>query len=584
MSALPIPRTPNRTRLPQWAAMALVLALVAGVSFWAGHKGGANGAKRADDKATANGADGGANGGGDKGGKNDRSGGDHGGGQNKSAGGENAGAANPDGPPTVTLKPEGVALAGLKIETITPQTLQTRLNVTGVVAPFINQEAQVAPRMAGKVLTAFAKVGDTVRRGQTLATIASPELGTAQEMAHDATLRRNAALVALNRQKQYARLGEYGTPTVEQARLAQEQILGEVGDDRNQVEVARRVVTQEQAKRASLEAVLAQSVAGREFAQKKLARDRKLLDALLVSRQEVEQDQAEATKAEADVAASQANVREAEARIGAARKTVQAALDKLANARNRARIVARQREREEKVLRAGIRTSEQVGNAQIAYDIASHEVEAAQAHARLLGGGPEGDGTLQVVAPISGRVSARLFTPGENVTPDKPLFTLLDTANVVVQLAVYQEDLSQLRVGQNIAVTCETVPGAIWQARVQLISDDIDEKTRAARVICAIPNPGQALRPGMYVTGAIDRAARARTLAVPQEAVQIIKNVPNVFVPTQREGEYQARVVQTGETVDGKTQILSGLNAGERIVTTNAFLLKSELLKGEYGG
>ena len=558
MTVTMISQTQKRVRVSQGARAVVALVLVAGGAYWAGHKEAAQGAKHGS-ATTAN-----RNAGdpGDKGGKNDKSGGDHGGGQSKSAGGENPSGAGGSAPATVTLKPEGMALAGLKVEPVAPQTLSTHLSVTGIVVPGINQEAQVTPRLAGKVLTSTVNIGDTVRVGQVLAMLASPELGTAQEMVHDATLRRNAALVTLNRQKQYARLGEYGTPGAEQARLAEEQILGEVGDNRNQVAVAQRQVTQEQAKSAALEAALTQTIAQRDFAEKKLARDRRLLDALLVSRQEVEQDQAEAAKAAADVGAAQANLREAQARIEAARKTVQAVRDRLANSEHRVRIAARQREREEKILRSGIRTQEQVGNAQTAYDIASHEVEAAETHVRLLGGDPEGDGTLRVLAPINGRVSARMFAPGENVMPDKPMFTLLDTTFVVVQLTVYQEDLSHLRMGQKIAVTCETVPDATWQAEVQLISEEIDTKTRTAKVNCLVRNPGKSLRPGMYVTGTIDQAARARTLAVPQEAVQTIKNVPNVFVPTGKPGEFQARAVQTGETVNGQTQILNGAERG----------------------
>ena len=164
------------------------------------------------------------------------------------------------------------------------------------------------------------------------------------------------------------------------------------------------------------------------------------------------------------------------------------------------------------------------------------------------------------------------------------MFTLLNQTNVVAQFAVYQEDLPHLRAGQQITITTPSLPDQKWQGQVQLISDALDEKTRAVKVNCLIRNPGTMLRANMFVAGDIAGAARGTTIVVPEEAVQTIDNGTVVYVPTGKPGEFHTQPVKTGETVNHQTQVLSGLNPGDQVVTKNAFLLKSEMLKGQFGG
>lgn len=576
--------THQTTRVPRPVWLTLVVGLLIGGAFMAGRKTGGDkqGADKPNADMQASGQDGKSDGKPDARDDPKQAGEDKNGGKGGDKNKENGKDKPP--PDVVTLDPQGVQIAGLQVERAQMATLAAPLMANGVIMPDINAQASVMPRLAGKTLRVMANIGDTVKAGQTLATIASPDLGTAQEAVHDAGLRRDLAGRALARQQQYRKLGAFGTTEVENARLAFEQTQGEVQTDKDQLSATRQTVAQERAKLRVQEAALAQAQAARTAAEKKLARDRKLLDAELVSRQELEMVQAEAAQAAAQVESARATIRDAQARIAQAEAETQAAADRLANAQKRLVVVARQRQRQEALFRSGLTTNEALVNAQAAYALAAHELEAAENRVRLLGGSPEGDGTLPVIAPIAGKVSERHFSPGEMVSPDRPMFTLLNITGVVAQFAVYQEDLPHLQTGQRIAITTPTLPGQMWQGEVALIGDMLDSKTRTVRVNCLIRNPGALLRPNMFVTGDISGAARAQTVVVSEETVQNLNGGMVVFMPTDKPGQYHAQSVKTGETVDHRTQILSGLNPNDSVVTRNAFLLKSEMLKGQFGG
>ena len=191
---------------------------------------------------------------------------------------------------------------------------------------------------------------------------------------------------------------------------------------------------------------------------------------------------------------------------------------------------------------------------------------------------PDG-GLLTITSPISGRVSARFASVGDTVTVDKPLMTVLNVRTVVVQLNVYQEDIAHLRGGQAVTIVSNTAPGRNYRGVISTLGSALDPNTRTIPVYCLIRNPDGALRPGAYISGTIYGAARADVVAVPQEAVQTLDSGPAVFTPGDKPGVYVAQPVQTGETVGGLTQIKQGLQSGQKIVTKNAFILKSELGK-----
>lgn len=130
---------------------------------------------------------------------------------------------------------------------------------------------------------------------------------------------------------------------------------------------------------------------------------------------------------------------------------------------------------------------------------------------------------------------------------------------------------------------------SVIAGRVTYIDPVLNTETRTARVRVEVANRQERLKVGMFVevgfqTGAQGLAAAANELAVPDEAVQRIGERTVVFVPKEGEaGHFEARGVETGGVTGGQRRIISGLKAGERVVTRGSFALKTQLLKGELG-
>ena len=462
----------------------------------------------------------------------------------------------PQGPPTIALDPQQLQYAGVQVSPAPQVTLPVKLSTTGIVAADLNGQASVMPRLPGKVVQVLANVGQAVRAGQVVAVLSSPDLFNAQAAYRDAVLRREAAAAAVARQRGLAGLGQYGRPALEQARTNFELSQGEVQTDKDAVNAAQAAVAR----------VRSQG----NLTQKEYVRAQALYAHELLSRQDLEQAQAGAQQAQAALASAQSDLRQS--------------VDRQANAQKRGQVAQRALDREAAVYRSGLLSAEQVGPALSAYRQAAHEVEASVAQVRLLGGRPmdeadPGGGLLNVVAPLAGTVSSRSVTLGQSVTPDMPLLTVLDLRTVVVQLTVYQEDLSHLRVGQPVAVTSNTAPDRTFSGRITVIGAALDQSTRTAQVYCLIRNPQTLLRPGVYVTGVVYGAARQNAIAVPADAVQTLNGGSVVFTPTGKAGEFAATPVKTGETVDGMTEITDGLQPGQSYVSKNGFVLKSQMIK-----
>ena len=566
--------------VPRWVWITLLALGVGTAGFFLGHGkssggqsasgGQSGGASQAASGGQSGGGGGPSASGGQSGGGHSASGGPSGTGEGQSggdsqsssgdsqssSGGGQSGSGGASQPQSVTLDPQQLQYAQLGTGTAYRTTLPTPLPVLGTVAPNINGQAQVSPRLPGKIIQVQVNVGQTVQAGQVVALISSPDVFQAQAQYQDAVLKRRATGVALKRQLALARFGYYGRPALESARINAAQVQGEITNDQAQV--------------VSAGAQVAQADAQVNLTQKTYVRAQLLYQDELISRQGLQQTQADAQAAEAV--------------LETAKSALAAAVDRLRNARNRGSITERALARQGSLYRSGAVASEQIAPYRSAFLLASHEVEAAIAQLHLLGA-PVADessaegGLLPVRSPIAGQVSARMASAGESVSPGTPMLTVTNLRLVIVQLNVFQEDIAHLRPGLVVSVASNTAPGRSYSGKVSVIGTALNPDTRTVPVYCAIQNPDRALRPGVYVSGTIYGAARADTVAVPQYAVQIYNTGHVVFTPGAKPGEYVAQPVQVGETVHGMTQIKQGLKNGQPIVTTHAFVLKSEMIK-----
>jgi len=184
--------------------------------------------------------------------------------------------------------------------------------------------------------------------------------------------------------------------------------------------------------------------------------------------------------------------------------------------------------------------------------------------------------TLRVVAPQDGFVVEKLVVEGQMVEAGMKLYRLADLGLVWAQAQIYEQDLGYLKLGQEAKVTLSYLPDREFRGRVTYIYPNVDEKTRTARVRMEFHNPGYFLKPGMFATVQVLSELNPSVVLVPDMAILRSGEKNTVFLALEG-GRFEPRTVTLGPQAENDTyQVLSGLNEGDRIVTSGQFLLDSE--------
>jgi cobalt-zinc-cadmium efflux system membrane fusion protein len=195
---------------------------------------------------------------------------------------------------------------------------------------------------------------------------------------------------------------------------------------------------------------------------------------------------------------------------------------------------------------------------------------------------PLGPALAGINAPFAGVVIAVDASAGEIVSPGSELFQIAALSQVWVQAEVYEKDLGRIQLGQTASIKVDTYPDREFAGRVTYISDMLDGATRTAKVRCEVANPQASLKLDMFATVQLPTTFSKRALAIPAEAIQQVNAANVVFVKTG-EATFEQKTVEVGPTIQGMTEVLAGLEAGETVVTKGAFHLKSVVLGTEIG-
>jgi cobalt-zinc-cadmium efflux system membrane fusion protein len=188
---------------------------------------------------------------------------------------------------------------------------------------------------------------------------------------------------------------------------------------------------------------------------------------------------------------------------------------------------------------------------------------------------------LPVRSPISGIITEKHAIVGELSDPSKSLYTVADLSSVWVIVDINEKDLAKVRRGQAAIVSVGAFPELKLKGRIAYIADLVEQATRTVKARIEVANPGRKLKPEMFATVELALAADAPpVLAVPEEAMQDLDGKQVIFV-AENEAVFAARQVQAGRLAGGMIEIVSGLKEGERYAVKGAFILKSEIKKGE---
>ena len=428
---------------------------------------------------------------------------------------------------TITIAPEQVERAGIKIESVGETLSQDAASVaaTGVVQPNAYSETPVISLVGGVVRRVNTELGGNIQKGQSLVVVFSDELASAQS-------RYLALQTEVNTSRQnYARSAKLLkiSPT------------------------SRGELDQAQAKLKTDEAQL-------DEMRRRYNRTVKLVEIGAASREELEQDRTKLKTEEAELEQSRKQYNRASEVVR---------LSPVSNA-----------EFEQATVKLRTAESELASAKQrlLVLGLSPQKVDALRASSQI-------SSELAITAPVSGTVTARSVNQNEVIQANKELMKITNLTTVWVIAQVYEKDLGRLQTGSGASVTTDASPGRLFRGQVTYIDPNINQETRTAQVRVELENPGRILKIGQYVNVAFGSMGMAEKTApvIPSAAVQNINNRQMVFVATANANIFALKPVRLGTENNGQYVVLEGLNVGDKIVTEGSFLLRAEWLKQHPG-
>ena len=187
-----------------------------------------------------------------------------------------------------------------------------------------------------------------------------------------------------------------------------------------------------------------------------------------------------------------------------------------------------------------------------------------------------------VRAPFDGELGMRHVELGQYLTAGTQVVTLTDLSELYANVTVPEKDSAQLKVGQLVRVAVDAYPGHSFEGKITTIEPQVATETRNIRVQATIANPDHILKPGMFATATVVLPDKPPVITVAETAVDYTLYGDSVFLITEKKGDdgktsltAVRTFVQSGNRVDGRTEILRGLNAGDRVVAVGQLKLQS---------
>jgi membrane fusion protein, heavy metal efflux system len=219
--------------------------------------------------------------------------------------------------------------------------------------------------------------------------------------------------------------------------------------------------------------------------------------------------------------------------------------------------------------------------AQTAEMQASGDLAAAQAALKVLGitdpdslmqGPPSFE--VPVKAPISGVVVEQDVAAGQLIQPGATqCFMISDTSSVWVLVNIYQKDLPYVRVGDVVTIQTDSY-SQTFHGHISYVAASLDPNTRTLQARIDTTNPGEKLKKDMYVTATVDAGKLPNAIALPDAAIlRDSENQPFVYAATSA-NQFGRRTVTLGESLNGQTEITSGVKAGDQVIGNGSLFLQ----------
>ncbi|THD75423.1 MAG: efflux RND transporter periplasmic adaptor subunit [Bradyrhizobium sp.] len=187
-----------------------------------------------------------------------------------------------------------------------------------------------------------------------------------------------------------------------------------------------------------------------------------------------------------------------------------------------------------------------------------------------------------VRAPFDGELGVRHVEVGQFLTAGTQIVTLTNLSALYANFTVTEKDSSTLKVGQTVRIAVDAYPGRTFEGKITTVEPQISTDTRNIHVQATMDNPDHILKPGMFATTTVVLPDKPAVVTVPETAVDYTLYGDSVYLITEKkedDGKSSLTVVRTfvrtGNRINGRAEILSGLKPGDRVVAVGQLKLQS---------
>jgi multidrug efflux system membrane fusion protein len=187
-----------------------------------------------------------------------------------------------------------------------------------------------------------------------------------------------------------------------------------------------------------------------------------------------------------------------------------------------------------------------------------------------------------VRAPFDGELGVRHVEVGQFLTAGTQIVSLTDLATLYANFTVTEKQSAALQVGQTVRVSVDAYPGRTFEGKINAIEPQIATDTRNIRVQATLDNPDRILKPGMFATTTVVLPDKPAVVTIPETAVDYTLYGDSVFLLTEKKEEdgktsltAVRTFVRTGNRINGRAEIVSGLKEGDRVVAVGQLKLQS---------
>ena len=248
----------------------------------------------------------------------------------------------------------------------------------------------------------------------------------------------------------------------------------------------------------------------------------------------------------------------------------------LINAESNLRLSETNLQKTKDLYKSGLASMTDSLNAEVAVQQAKSELNRVHQVLKINGGSTQGEFVIK--APISGFIVQKTAINNMAIRSDNStsLFTISDLKNVWIQANVYESNISLIKQGENVDVTTLAYPGKVFKGKIDKVMNVLDPTSKVMKVRVVLPNPGYLLKPEMYASITVSDKENKQCLSIPSEALIFDHSQYYVLVYNSKT-DVKITPVQVINTVGDRTYLASGVNDGDKVISSQAILIYNAL-------